>query len=384
MGDSTVGEEPGSELGPWEYLLFAEELERGLARLNSDRRTFSMGVYSTSGPIEVDLGLAAQHVVESLRLLVEIVRPIHDLWSTPSQLHIETFGAPGEPGDPAAIRDLARRLTQVFSSVLEWAVDLRALAIPERARPVYWAFSNLVEAPLAQFERFVENFGSVIREVDRAFRTGRPYPPSATLDLTLTFDRGALATANAALDQMLESMEPSDLLATTAIRNGGLYHRALHRLASPPPSKVDPGIIANLDRNSVLAAILIAAEERTVTDQDSVTENTLLSEYFEIAYGIPLSEVEYMVDLVEILLAVEDQYGIVMPVGELEGLETIGQVLDLVWSALDAARAIMAEGSGELDQLLGLLDSVTVALEPGRLPLGLEPGGAEERPTHDT
>ena len=83
-----------------------------------------------------------------------------------------------------------------------------------------------------------------------------------------------------------------------------------------------------MERTEVFATLRSAAVEVLGVEPDAITEEARFKEDLEAD----------SLDLVELVMALEEQLDITVPEEDLEGVETIGQALDLVVGKI-AARA---------------------------------------------
>jgi acyl carrier protein len=84
-----------------------------------------------------------------------------------------------------------------------------------------------------------------------------------------------------------------------------------------------------MDRTEIINAVNDACVELLKADRSSLSEDT--------SFGDDLDADS--LDLVEVVMSLEDRFGIAIPEDELEGVETIGQAADLVQARLaDEAR----------------------------------------------
>jgi acyl carrier protein len=82
-----------------------------------------------------------------------------------------------------------------------------------------------------------------------------------------------------------------------------------------------------MERSEVFTTLKNAAVEVLGVEPDAVTEAARFKEDLEAD----------SLDLVELVMALEEQLDITVPEEDLEGVETIGQALDLVYGKLAAS-----------------------------------------------
>lgn len=84
-----------------------------------------------------------------------------------------------------------------------------------------------------------------------------------------------------------------------------------------------------MDRTEIVAAVSDACVELLKADRSSLSESTKFGEDLDAD----------SLDLVEVVMSLEDRFGIAIPEDDLDGVETIGQAADLVLARLaDEAR----------------------------------------------
>ena len=75
-----------------------------------------------------------------------------------------------------------------------------------------------------------------------------------------------------------------------------------------------------MDRTEILNAVTDACVELLKADRASLNESTRFGDDLDAD----------SLDLVEVVMSLEDRFGISIPEDELEGVETIGQAVDMV------------------------------------------------------
>jgi hypothetical protein len=97
----------------------------------------------------------------------------------------QAFGAPGEPGDPTKIINLARRLLAMYEAMLDWAAELRSASVPGKFRELLEATACYVDAPLHEIRRFIEDSADTTSRLPELAEDGTAENP-AQIELTLT------------------------------------------------------------------------------------------------------------------------------------------------------------------------------------------------------
>ena len=75
-----------------------------------------------------------------------------------------------------------------------------------------------------------------------------------------------------------------------------------------------------MDRDAVFATLKSAAVEVLGVDESAVTESARFKDDLDAD----------SLDLVELVMALEEEFGVEVPEEELEGVETVGQAYDLI------------------------------------------------------
>lgn len=173
--------EPVEEV--WEFSLFASELEAGLSRIAPRLADYRHGFAGPSGIYLADKAQVLAFIRQRSSDAVTIAGNIERLLN--SNYQQQAFGAAGMAGDEEAIRHLTGSLTRTAEALVEWGLAIRGASAPETARPVLWALSRYVEAPIEQYVQFVGRFRAQIEWAQAELRAGAPGPYNLVIDLTL-------------------------------------------------------------------------------------------------------------------------------------------------------------------------------------------------------
>jgi hypothetical protein len=123
----------------WEYTLYGAIVRRGITALAEKRRDHELGLAAPSGRYVLD-GEAFTVVRQAMNDIQAIAERFNRVLAP--EVTEEAFGAPGEPGDADKISHAARRLTDVYRDLLDWAAGLRGISTPEsEAREVFEALA---------------------------------------------------------------------------------------------------------------------------------------------------------------------------------------------------------------------------------------------------
>lgn len=137
----------------WEFLLYAGVLVKGKRELDTKwddhelrlprgpRREFDLA--SANDFVSRELGWIQKHIV-----LDRIMSP---------SIYEQAFGAPGQPGDPAKIEGMARRLLSMYESWLDWAAGLRNTSVPPAYEEVLETTACLIDGPVLSVREFIDD-----------------------------------------------------------------------------------------------------------------------------------------------------------------------------------------------------------------------------------
>jgi hypothetical protein len=131
---------------------------------------------------------------------------------------VETaFGAPGAPGNPARIVDLAERLILIYDRMLEWSVRAHATKTTEDAGELVQTHARLLDRPIKQIEEYIERWITFALDLPRLLTEadGAPQPLQVDMSLKLTLDDTVLDTFKAELAGMHRSRIGRDTQSAT-------------------------------------------------------------------------------------------------------------------------------------------------------------------------
>ncbi len=147
--DKVVGQNgPATLLDPdWKY--FASEVARGMQEHESEYQDYELGIVRRTAHNVADPNADIEHLgLELARLVAEIGKQIE-------QLTVET-AVTQRPGSDwhTFHRRLSDQIVEVYSSMIEWAQEVRASTVPSEWQPVYSALLKCMEQPLHQIREF--------------------------------------------------------------------------------------------------------------------------------------------------------------------------------------------------------------------------------------
>lgn len=186
---------PPPDHGPgWEYLYFASELARGLAAHQAEYLEYqSLAATPSATPVP-------DPVAHLQALTDEIARPVAKVTELLNpQTTTHAFGPPGQPGDEAAIRDLAAQLAGIYAEMISWGLRVRNAGVGPQWRPVYEALAQYVSLPLHQFQDFSAALSAQVSKAIADLRAGKPPSEPLHLTLTVSIDPAAVSQFQAAL-----------------------------------------------------------------------------------------------------------------------------------------------------------------------------------------
>lgn len=196
MGDVGEADDDGLDRGSgWEFLLFADELESGMANLASKRRDFDFG-YAPPSTVGPSLPGAFDALTFLSDYMEKIVTGVQGLARITDPANVErTFGPPGQAGDREAIRHYASVILRFYEYLLDWAATLRAATGPEEIRLLCQKVAVLAERPLNEISEFVASSIATMREVVGAVRSGAQAKGDINLFIALSLDETLLDEA---------------------------------------------------------------------------------------------------------------------------------------------------------------------------------------------
>jgi hypothetical protein len=178
----------------WEYMYFASEIARGIQECQPRYLEYQSQTTSPTGESVVDPGANARALTDELSASVAQVDQVFN----PTVLE-RAFGAPGEPGNEAAIRSAAASICSIYAEMISWGIRVRSFDVDSGWRPVYAALSKCVGLPLHQVQDFSAALSAGVSRVVTHIRSGNESSEPLNLTLTLTIDPNATAEFNAAL-----------------------------------------------------------------------------------------------------------------------------------------------------------------------------------------
>jgi hypothetical protein len=191
---------PADHEGGWEYLYLASELARRLSGYQALYGEYQSQVVSPTG----------EHISDppaNVRLMTSQISAV--VAAATGALSAESleraFGAPGSPGDEAAIRAVATQLVTAYGQLAAWGIKVRNSDVDPIWQPAYLALSKYVSLPLHEFQDFSAAFSAVTGRVVAQLRAGQTPTEKIALELKITIDPNAIAEFNAALEALKQA-----------------------------------------------------------------------------------------------------------------------------------------------------------------------------------
>lgn len=166
----------------WEYLLFGNALFRLRAIHEARWRDFKLGYTLKVGPV-VERKQLSTTMSERLSYASAITSNLERILDPPAQE--QAFGRPGEPGNVALIEHMATRLIDLYSLLLEWAEETRALRVPDEAKRLRELLARFASQPLQCTHDFVDEY---IASLERAISRLAAGEGHQEISMQLTFE----------------------------------------------------------------------------------------------------------------------------------------------------------------------------------------------------
>jgi hypothetical protein len=180
----------------WEYLTFAGYLLAGRDALEDMHRDHELGYAEASGERVADEDAIA-FLRGSLNEATALNAAMMRLYEPAAQER--AFGAPGDPGDPEAIRHLAGRLTDTYRRLMTFSQRLRSVGVSDTFRPLFEAAARFNDRPIRDYWAWVDD---LVRQVDAVpSLLAQPDHPQVRIEsqLVLAMDDGAVEAFSAEL-----------------------------------------------------------------------------------------------------------------------------------------------------------------------------------------
>ncbi len=174
----------------WEYLLFAGVLYQSANALDGKWRDHELRL-ARGARQHLDVRAALDYLSQTLGDLKALIEPVNRVFEPAAQE--ESFGAPGEPGDPGRIEHFARRVVGMYEGMLDWAATMRGLDMPDPLKCSAELATQFVDRPIEEFRAFIEH---ILTEIDRLpshLAAPNPEPLKIKLELVVALDPNLLS-----------------------------------------------------------------------------------------------------------------------------------------------------------------------------------------------
>lgn len=146
----------------WEYRLYAGVLMQGRIELEDKWRDHDLRL--PGGPRrEPDPKATTDFLSGEIAWMTRQVQALDRLF-TPAVME-EAFGKPGEPGDSERITHTARRVIQVYESMMDWATSLRNTVVPSDYAHLLELNARMAEGPVRQIRDFTQTVADQIARI---------------------------------------------------------------------------------------------------------------------------------------------------------------------------------------------------------------------------
>jgi hypothetical protein len=191
----------------WEYRLFAGILKQGKQALELRWRDNQLGITRLPAR-DVDLGEAMDYLTNSFPRLSEISgRLTTRVFDKDAQE--QTFGAPGEPGDPDRIEHFAKHILAGYEEMLDWAASMRSVRPPELLKRAFELAGYAADRPMSDIRTFIDDLATDIARVQEHVAREDPTPLHVTSSLVLTADDELIEEFGAELQRATDHLSDS-------------------------------------------------------------------------------------------------------------------------------------------------------------------------------
>jgi len=180
----------------WEYLLFLQSWLDEVERHSDSIREYKSGL--TLDPAEYVIATnAGDWILTRMHELKAFVDSANKLLNTHA---MESFGKPGEAGDPQHIVWVSRKLGSVLDAMLRWAKRIRCTRFDAPFETIGAELSLFSDDLIEQFQTFPRDSQSKVEAILTLAESGEPQKLELTMVFTLANLKGfetALAAARA-------------------------------------------------------------------------------------------------------------------------------------------------------------------------------------------
>jgi hypothetical protein len=184
----------------WEYQFFAGVLMRARLDLEGKWHDHELGL---PGGVRRDIGQESplhflNREMDWLRRQISVVGRLFDAISME-----QAFGKSGEPGDPARIEHLARRLTETYEAMMDWSAEIRNTNAPSEYAEIVELYARLANGPVRQIRDFIQEVADKTTRLPILAMNGTEENPAVVeFKLTLSLEDGLEDQLTAALEKL--------------------------------------------------------------------------------------------------------------------------------------------------------------------------------------
>jgi hypothetical protein len=170
----------------WEYRLYAGVLMQGRIELEDKWRDHELRL--PSGPRrDTDVNSTTDFLSSEIRWVTRQVAALDRVFA-PMVLE-QAFGKPGEPGDSDRIVHVARRVVQIYESMMDWAGGLRNTLVSSEHEQLLELNARMADGPVRQIRDFIQTVADQIARIPaltkQAVEEGASKQSPMIVDLTL-------------------------------------------------------------------------------------------------------------------------------------------------------------------------------------------------------
>ena|SRR5437762_14038793 len=169
----------------WEYLLFAGVLAQGKEALEPRWRDYEVGYVRPTGNSVDDLeawGFIAASMNDAQIYIGNITRVLSP------EAQLPAFGPAGQPGDPALIEHMAKRVISSYEDLLDRASRIRGTRTSDMFRQLFELSAVFTDKPLHQMRDFIDDTVDKIERIPQTIKEAKGERATLTLDLVVNLD----------------------------------------------------------------------------------------------------------------------------------------------------------------------------------------------------
>ncbi len=183
----------------WEYTLFAARLDIGATAtamsssgVDDQGRTFNRPLKSLPKVITL--------LKEDRERAIELVARLGNVLE--QDRVAQAFGAPGSPGNPNLIVELAEDLIVTYADMLKWSVSAKPTKTSERFAHLVRLHSELLDQPIDQIDAYIERWNDFTDQLPDLIAQSQDVPIDQDMSLVITVDDDVLSRFVAEVDRL--------------------------------------------------------------------------------------------------------------------------------------------------------------------------------------